>query len=144
MDSWHEEEEEIFVHPRDPYKRVDALQSSRHVMVTVSGETVAETRRPRLLFETGHPTRYYLPLDDVRRDLLLRSETISRCPYKGIASYWSVQLGEAVFQDLAWSYLDPIPECPKIKGLVCFFQEREASIRVDGEELPKLETKWSR
>jgi uncharacterized protein (DUF427 family) len=144
MDAWHEEEEEIFVHPRDPYKRVDVLQSSRHVVVTVAGETVMDTRRPRLLFETGHPTRYYLPLEDAHRDLLLRSETTSRCPYKGVASYWSVKIGEKVFQDLAWSYLDPIPECSKIKGLVCFFQEREATIYVDGEELPKLKTKWSR
>jgi uncharacterized protein (DUF427 family) len=144
MDSWHEEEEEIFVHPRDPYKRVDVLQSSRHVVVTAAGETVADTRRPRLLFETGHPSRYYIPLDDIRRDLLLLSETASRCPYKGIASYWSVKIGDKIFQDLAWSYLDPIPECPKIKGLVCFFQEREATIYVDGEELPRLRTKWSR
>ncbi|HEY2988119.1 MAG TPA: DUF427 domain-containing protein [Candidatus Binatia bacterium] len=144
MDAWREEEEEIFVHPRDPYKRVDALQSSRHVRIVVAGETVADTRRPRLLFETGHPSRYYIPLDDIRQDLLLRSETTSRCPYKGPASYWSVKIGDKIFPDLAWSYLDPIAECPKIKGLLCFFQEREATIHVDGEELPKLWTKWSR
>jgi uncharacterized protein (DUF427 family) len=144
MDAWREEEEEIFVHPRDPYKRVDALQSSRHVRVAVAGETVADTRRPRLLFETGHPTRYYIPLEDIRQNFLASSETSSRCPYKGIASYWSVEIGGKIFPDLAWSYLDPIPECPKIKGLVCFFQERETMIFVDGEELPKLRTKWSR
>ncbi|MGH7769751.1 MAG: DUF427 domain-containing protein [Candidatus Binatia bacterium] len=144
MDAWHEEDEEIFVHPRDPHKRVDVLQSSRHVRVAVAGVTVAETRRPRLLFETGHATRYYIPPDDLRRELFLRSDTSSRCPYKGIASYWSVKIGEKVFQDLAWSYLDPIPECPKIKRLVCFFQEREATIYIDGQELPKLKTKWSR
>jgi uncharacterized protein (DUF427 family) len=144
MDAWHEEEEEIFVHPRDPYKRIDVLQSSRRVRVIVNGETIADTRRPRLLFETGHPTRYYIPLDDIRGDLLSPSETESRCPYKGIASYWSVKAGGKKFSDLAWSYPDPIPECPKIKGLVCFFQEREATIHVDGEELPKLRTKWSR
>jgi uncharacterized protein (DUF427 family) len=144
MDAWREEDEEIFVHPRDPYKRVDVLPSSRHVRIAVAGVTVAETRAPRLLFETGHPTRYYIPLDDLRRELFLQSETTSRCPYKGIASYWSVRIGEKIFQDLAWSYLDPIPECPKIMGLVCFFQEREAMIYVDGGELPKLRTKWSR
>jgi uncharacterized protein (DUF427 family) len=144
MDAWREEEEEIFVHARDPYKRVDVLRSSRRVHVTVAGETIADTSRPRLVFETGHPTRYYIPLEDIRRDLLLPSETGSRCPYKGVASYWSVKIGVEIFQDVAWSYLDPIPECPKIKGLLCFFQEREATIRVDGEELPKLRTKWSR
>jgi uncharacterized protein (DUF427 family) len=144
MDAWYEEEEEIFVHPRDPYKRVDALQSSRHIRVVVNGETIADTRRPRLVFETGHPTRYYIPLDDIRGDLLSPSETESRCPYKGVASYWSVKAGGKMFLDLAWSYPEPIPECPKIKGRVCFFQEREATISVDGEELPRLKTKWSR
>jgi uncharacterized protein (DUF427 family) len=144
MDAWREEDEEVFVHPRDPYKRVDVLQSSRRVRVAVAGETVADTRRPRLVFETGHPTRYYIPLEDIRREFLAPSATGSRCPYKGIASYWSVEVGGKIFPDLAWSYLDPIPECPKIKGLVCFFQERETTIFVDDEELPRLKTKWSR
>ena len=144
MEKWYEEEEEIFVHPRDPYKRVDVLQSARHVRVTVAGETVAETRRPRLVFETWHPTRYYVPPEDVRMDLLQPSPTGSRCPYKGIASYWSVRIGEKLFPDLVWSYREPIPECPKIKGLFCFFQEREPVIYIDGVDLPRPETKWSR
>ncbi|HEU4341839.1 MAG TPA: DUF427 domain-containing protein, partial [Candidatus Binatia bacterium] len=116
MDNWYEEDEEIFVHPRDPYKRVDVLQSSRHVRVIVDGQTVADTRRPRLLFETNHPVRYYLPQEDLRMDLLVPSASKSRCPYKGPASYWSVRIGDDVFEDLAWGYMDPIPECPKIKG----------------------------
>lgn len=144
MDAWYEEEEEVFVHPRDPYKRVDVLQSSRHVRVVVAGETVADTRRPRLLFETGHPTRYYIPREDVRVELLEPSTTTSRCPYKGIASYWSAKIGGNLFQDIAWSYRDPIPECLKIRGLVAFFQEREATLYVDAEQLPKLKTRWSR
>jgi uncharacterized protein (DUF427 family) len=144
MDAWYEEEEEIFVHARDPYKRVDAIRSARRVRIAVGGEMVADTQRPTLVFETGHPVRYYIPLEDIRRDLLIASETVSRCPYKGIASYWSVKAGDKIFSDLAWSYRDPIPECPKIKALVCFFQEREAAIAVDGVELPRLSTKWSR
>ncbi len=143
MDAWYEEDEEIFVHPRDPYKRIDVLRSTRHVRVVVAGETVAETRQPRLLFETGHPTRYYIPEEEVRMDLLEPSSTASRCPYKGIASYWSVRLGDKVFQDLVWSYLDPIPEYPKIRGLFCFFQERGAAIYVDSEPVPVPKTRWS-
>lgn len=144
MDGWYEEEEEIFVHARDPYKRVDAIRSARHVRVSVAGETIADTQRPTLVFETNHPVRYYIPLEDIRRDRLIGSDTGSRCPYKGVASYWSVKAGDKIFPDLAWSYRDPIPECPKIKDLVCFFQEREAAIAVDGVELPRLSTKWSR
>ena len=87
MDAWFEEDDEVFVHPRDPYHRVDVLNSSRHVKVIVGGEVVAETRRPRLLFETGLPTRYYVPKLDVRLDLLTPTTTVTRCPYKGKASY---------------------------------------------------------
>lgn len=144
MDAWYEEDEEIFVHPRDPYKRVDVLQSSRHVQVLVGGEEVANTRRPRLLFETNHPSRYYVPPEDVRTELMIPSSTITRCPYKGVASYWSVRIGERIFPDLVWSYVDPIPECPKIRGFFCYFQEREAEIYLDEERLSTPRTKWSR
>lgn len=144
MDRWHEEEEEIFVHPRDPYKRIDVLRSSRHVRVVIDGQTIAETHRPRLLFETNHPVRYYIPQDDIRMDLLLPSKTASRCPYKGPASYWSVKIGGRLVEDMIWGYMEPIPECPKIKGLLCFFQERGAEIYVDGERVPKPKTKWAR
>jgi uncharacterized protein (DUF427 family) len=144
MDKWMEEDEEIFVHPRDPYKRVDVLQSSRRVRVVIDGETVADSRKPRLLFETNHPVRYYLPQDDVRMDLLVSSATQSRCPYKGPASYWSVKIGEQLYEDMVWGYMEPIPECPKIKGLLCFFHERGADIYVDGEEIPRPQTKWAR
>jgi uncharacterized protein (DUF427 family) len=144
MDKWMEEDEEIFVHARDPYKRVDVLQSSRRVRVVIDGEIVADSRRPRLLFETNHPVRYYLPQDDVRMDLLVPSATQSRCPYKGLAFYWSVRIGAQLHEDMVWGYMEPIPECPKIKGLLCFFHERGADIWVDGEEIPRPQTKWAR
>lgn len=144
MDKWHEEDEEIFVHPRDPFKRVDALPSKRHVRVVIDGQAVADTHRPHLLFETNHPVRYYIPQGDVRMDLLTPSATKSRCPYKGPASYWSVKIGDELFEDMIWGYMEPISECPKIKGLLCFFHERGAEIFVDGEKIPQPNTKWAR
>jgi uncharacterized protein (DUF427 family) len=141
MDTWLEEDDEVFVHPRDPYHRVDVLNSSRHVRVAVAGQTVAETRRPRLLFETSLPTRYYIPKADVRMDLLEPTDRETQCPYKGRARYWSVRAGGAV-EDIAWSYPFPIPECPKVENLVAFFNER-ADIWVDGELQPRPETPWS-
>ncbi|MFQ5614639.1 MAG: DUF427 domain-containing protein [Anaerolineae bacterium] len=143
MDAWFEEDEEVYVHPRDPYKRVDALRSSRHVRVVVGGETVADSRRPVLLFETGLPTRYYIPKNDVRMDLLVPSETRSQCPYKGRASYYSVKVGDRVFEDLVWYYPFPIPECPRIENLLCFFNEKVEALYVDGELQPKPQTPWS-
>jgi uncharacterized protein (DUF427 family) len=142
MDAWYEEDEEVFVHPRDPYHRVDILDSSRHVKVRVNGEVVAETDRPKLLFETGLPTRYYIPREDVKMEMLVASDRITGCPYKGIASYWSVEAGGERVEDLIWSYQDPIPEAAKIKGLLAFFNEK-VDLEVDGEEQERPQTRWS-
>lgn len=142
IDTWFEEDDEVFVHPRDPYHRVDVLNSSRLVKVSVGGELVAETRRPRLLFETGLPVRYYIPMLDVRMELLEPSETTSRCPYKGVASYWSVHAAGTMHPDLAWAYRSPIPECTKIENLIAFFNER-VDLDVDGERLERPRTPWS-
>ena len=144
VDSWFEEDEEVFVHPRDPYKRVDVIASSRHVQVVLGGETVADTRRARFLFETRLPTRYYIPPEDVRMDLLVPSATLTACPYKGRATYCSVRIGPGEFPDIVWCYPDPIPECPKIAGLLCFFNEQVDEIRVDGVAVPRPLTRWSK
>ncbi len=142
MDAWYEEDEEVFAHPRDPYHRVDVLESSRHVKVTVNGELVAETSRPKLLFETGLPVRYYVPPEDVRADLLVPSEKETRCPYKGVSSYKSVQAGGKLAEDIVWYYPDPIPAADKIKDHLCFFNEK-VDLEVDGEEQVKPQTQWS-
>jgi uncharacterized protein (DUF427 family) len=144
MDHWYEEDDEIHVHARDPYHRVDVLRSSRHVRVEMLGETVAETTRPSLLFETGLPTRYYIPRADVRMDLLVPSRTTTQCPYKGVASYYGVRVGSKLARDLVWTYPYPIPECPKIEDLLCFFDERVDAVYVDGEQMPRPESPWSR
>ena len=143
MDAWYEEEEEVFVHARDPYKRIDTMPSSRHVKVVVGGQTIAETRGPHLLFETGLPTRYYIPREDVRIDLLEATETRSRCPYKGEAIYWHPIVGDSQERDIVWSYPEPIAECPKIRGLMAFFNERVDALYVDGELQPRPKTNWS-
>ncbi len=142
MEAWYEEEEEIFVHARTPYHRVDVLASSRHIRVEIAGETVAETRRPHLLFETYLPTRYYLPQEDVRMDLLEPTQLKTQCPYKGVAKYWSVKTGDYVAKNIVWSYVEPIPECYKIKNLLCFFNEK-VDLYVDGILQKQPQTPWS-
>jgi len=144
VDHWYEEDEEIFVHPRDPYKRVDTIQSSRHVQVILGGEVVADTRRAHFLFETRLPTRYYIPPEDARTDLLVPSEKTTACPYKGRARYWSARIGGQAYADIVWSYPEPIPECPKIRGLLAFFNEQVDEIRVDGVAMPRPVTPWSK
>jgi uncharacterized protein (DUF427 family) len=132
MDEWLEEDEPVYTHPRDPYKRVDILASSRHVRVEVDGVTVADSVRPHILFETGLPPRYYLPLSDIRTDLLTPSDTSSHCPYKGTAGYWSVDAGHGAHPDLVWIYRTTLPESQKIVGLACFYNEK-VDLYVDGE-----------
>lgn len=144
VDHWYEEDEEIFVHPRDPYKRVDVCLSHREVRVQLAGEEVARTTDARFLFETNHQVRYYIPEQDIRKDLLIPSDTRTSCPYKGDAVYFSAWIGGRMIKDVAWSYPNPIPECPKIEGLICFFNERVDDILVGGDPVPKVETKWSR
>lgn len=138
MDEWFEEDEPVYVHPRDPYTRIDILASSRHVRVEIGGLTVADSVRPHLLFETGLPVRYYLPQTDVRPDLLRQSETMTHCPYKGNATYWSVVIGDVEHRDVVWGYRTPLPESQKVAGLVAFYNEK-VDIYVDEvlQERPK-------
>jgi uncharacterized protein (DUF427 family) len=103
-----------------------------HVEVTLGGEKLAESDRPVLLDETGLPTRYYLPRDDVRTDLLKPTDTATTCPFKGQASYWSAEVGGEIHEDLVWSYENPIPQAEGISGLMCFYPDR-VDLTVDGQ-----------
>jgi len=142
LDAWFEEDVEVFVHPRDPYVRVDVLPSSRHVRILVDGEVVADSRRPRILFETGLPPRFYLPKTDVRMELLTPTARATACPYKGWASYWSLTVGDRIHADIAWSYRTPLPESAGIGGLVCFYDER-VDVEVDGQVRPRPVTEFA-
>jgi uncharacterized protein (DUF427 family) len=142
MDEWLEEDEPVYTHPRDPYTRVDILASSRRVRVEVDGVTVAESDRPHILFETGLPPRYYLPLSDVRTELLRPSDTQTHCPYKGTATYWTLDTGRGVHPDLVWIYRTPLPESQKIAGLACFYNEK-VDIYLDGQLTDRPRTHFS-
>ncbi len=142
MDAWYEEAEEVYEHARDPQHRVDLLESTRKVEVRFDGRLLGSSDQPRLLFETALPTRYYLPPEDVNFEFLEPSDLVTRCPYKGIARFWSVADGGKDGRNVAWSYPDPIPENPRIKDLVAFYNER-LDITVDGEQLERPRTPWS-
>ena len=122
--------------------RIQITPSDRHVVVTVGGVKVAETDRPVLLEETGLPTRFYLPRDDVRTDLLRPTSTETTCPFKGQAAYWSVEAAGEVHDDLVWSYEAPIPEAAGVTGLLCFYNER-VDLVVEGEPQSRPETPFS-
>jgi uncharacterized protein (DUF427 family) len=132
MDAWFEEDEQVYVHARDPYTRVDILPSSRHIEVYVAGVKIADSDTPRLLFETGLPVRYYLPKTDVRMDLLESTELRTSCPYKGTACYYDVIVDGKRHENLVWWYPFATEESQRIAGFVSFYNEK-VDIYVDGE-----------
>jgi uncharacterized protein (DUF427 family) len=132
LDSWFEEDTEVFFHARDPYKRVDCLPSSRHVRVSIDGVTVADTQRPVLLFETGLITRYYIPKLDVRQDLLRKSSSVTHCPYKGSAAYYAVEVNGQTYDNYAWWYPTTTPECTPIAGGYISFYDEKVDVEIDG------------
>ncbi len=134
MDAWFDEDEEVHGHLRDPYHRVDVRESSRHVIVRAGGQTIAETKRPKLLSETGLPNRYYIPPEDVRSDLLEASNTRTVCPYKGTATYWSLPTAEGAIHDLAWSYDKPLEGAAKAAGHLCFVHD-SVEKTIDGQQM---------
>lgn len=144
LDAWFEEDERVYVHPRNPYARVDALRSTRRVRIELEGVVLAETSSPVMLFETGLPPRHYINRTEVDLERLVPTETITACPYKGTTSdYWSVRIGETLHPDLAWSYAFPTLPLAQIAGMVAFFDER-VDVIVDGELMLRPTTPFSR
>lgn len=135
VDRWFEEDVEVHVHPRSPYVRVDALPTSREIRVVIGGHPVAVTSRGVVLFETGLPPRWYVPVTDITPGVLMPSATRTRCPYKGEARYWSAVVGGARHDEVAWSYPFPTGECRAIAGMVAFDSEL-VDVLVDGVPVP--------
>ena len=141
LEEWLEEDEPAIVHARDPYHRVDVVATSRCVRVLLGEQLLAESDRGHVIFETGLPPRWYVPREDVRANLT-ESKTRTGCAYKGFASYFSLQLGDRIEQDIAWLYEAPRREVSPIAGMIAFFNER-VDIELDGERQACPLTPWS-
>ena len=134
MDRWFDEDDPVYAHLKDAFHRVDVRSSSRHVIVRQAGQVIAETHRPALLFETGLPTRYYLPFADVRLEHLSLSQTISECPYKGDGQHWHLTVDGQTTEDAAWSLPHPLPEGFGAAEHICFYAEK-VELEVDGQRI---------
>jgi uncharacterized protein (DUF427 family) len=143
VDRWLEEEEEVIVHPRDPYHRIELRQSSRRVEVTLGGEMLAASSSPLALFEASLPARWYVSVDEVRAEILPNPDVRTGCAYKGWATYYDVRVGDRVEPALAWEYEKPLEGMERIEGLLCFFNER-VDLRLDGELQERPQTRWSK
>jgi uncharacterized protein (DUF427 family) len=142
FDEWREEDELLVAHARDPFGTIDTRHSSRRVVVEIDGVQLADSTRSVMLFETLLPTRYYLPREDVRMDLLEPTDSQTACAYKGFASYWSANVNGTVVRDVAWSYEDPHNYATAVKDMICFYNER-VDISVDGVRVERPQTPWS-
>lgn len=136
-DEWYEEDTPIAVHPKDPFKRVDAIASGRSIKVSLHGTVLAESPFAMHLYETMLPVRYYLPFTAINEKYLRRSKTKTLCPYKGEAEYYDIVIKldgeEKTFKDLVWYYTCPNMECAGIKGMACFYNEK-VDLWVNGEK----------
>ncbi|HKY93989.1 MAG TPA: DUF427 domain-containing protein [Kiloniellales bacterium] len=121
-------------HPQVPHLRVE--DQAKRYRVTFGGETIADSVRTKLLFEGKYHPVIYFPLADVRQDLLTPTAHTTTCPHKGVASYWSVQVGTKAKENVVWGYKTPLPGCEGIAGHVSFYWKE-----VDGwleEDTPLL------
>jgi len=144
LDEWYEEDEQVFVHPRNPYVRVDAVRSSRTIRVEMHDVVLATSSSLVMVFETGLTTRYYLPRTDVNFEHLVATDTVTSCPYKGKTSgYWSIQIGDEIHKDLVWAYDFPTYQLTPIAGLISFYNEK-VDIFLDGESLERPKTHFFR
>jgi uncharacterized protein (DUF427 family) len=142
FDEWREEDEPLVGHPRDPFSRIETRRSSRHVVVELDGEVLADSVRPTVLVENHLPVRHYLPPADVRTGLLAPSDTHTVCAYKGVASYFDVRVGSRLERDLVWTYRAPLTDALAVEELFCFFDERVDTV-IDGRRSDRPLTPWS-
>jgi uncharacterized protein (DUF427 family) len=144
MDGWLEEDDPIYVHPKDPYKRVDIRSSTRPIRVETDGAVIAESPWAMHLFETGLPTRYYLPRSAVKWEHLKPSDTVTRCPYKGEASYFDVHTPSGVRKDAIWWYKHPVAESLSIAGMVGMARSlRENSLSLTCRSSASITRRWT-
>ena len=129
IDNWYEEEEEIFSYPRDPYVRIDTLRSSRNIEVYIKNELILSSSKSIILFETHKSPKYFFSINDIKVNLVF-SETVFRCPYKGISNYLSIKEDNKFFKDVIMQYTQPKPEVSILKNLVCFDVKPPLTIKV--------------
>ncbi len=130
VDEWYEEEEQVFMHPRNPYHRVDCVPTARRLRVEAFGDLLVDSTATVGVYETSLAPRLYVGRDELRMDVLRPSTTTTYCPYKGTATYWSAQRGDESLMDVAWSYEAPNAECQTIRGLLCF-DETAIAVRTE-------------
>lgn len=122
-------QESVWDYPRPAV----AERSLRHVRIVHRGEMVADSRAALRTLETSHPPSWYLPPDDVARELLRPSARRSFCEWKGEAVYWHLAIGDTLLHDVAWSYPDPTRGFASLRDHLAFYAAPLDRCTIDGE-----------
>jgi uncharacterized protein (DUF427 family) len=117
-----------------PGHTISIVPTAVHVEVRLGGRLLADTDRAMKLDETGLPARYYLPPDDVHMDLLRPTTFHTDCPFKGEASYWSLDIDGETYDGIVWSYEAPTAQAAEVRGMLSFYPDR-TEVTVDGQLL---------
>jgi uncharacterized protein (DUF427 family) len=117
-----------------PGHTISIVPTAVHVEVRLGGRLLADTVRAMKLDETGLPARYYLPPDDVHMDLLRPTTFHTTCPFKGEASYWSLDIDGETYDGIVWSYEAPTAQAAEVRGMLSFYPDR-TEVTVDGQLL---------
>lgn len=124
-------QESVWDYPRPP--RLEP--TSKRIVVVFNGVVIAETQHAQRVLETSHPPVYYLPPGEVRRDLLSSSPHTTYCEWKGVAKYWSLEVGDRAIENVAWSYPTPTPSFAAIRDWIAFYPSRVDACYVDDERV---------
>lgn len=122
-------QESVWDYPRPP--RVEP--TSRRIRVIFGGVTIADTRYARRVLETSHPPTYYIPPTDIRMEYLTPTRRQSFCEFKGMAGYYTVQVGEKRAENAAWFYARPSLGYEVLAGYIAFYPSRMDACYVDDE-----------
>jgi uncharacterized protein (DUF427 family) len=117
-------------HQKWPDHKVRERHLAERVRAQVAGEVMADSTDVILVEEDGSPARHYFPRADVKMDKLERSASVSQCPFKGTAHYYSVNAAGRKLEDAVWTYEDPFDEHTELKDRIAFYTDKVPEIEI--------------
>ena len=122
-------QESVWDYPRPPAWQ----QTSAQIIIIFNKTRIVETTSAIRILETSHPPVYYIPVSDIEMKFLIKTPGQSLCEWKGLASYYSLKVGEKLAAKVAWYYTDPHPNYSVLKDHIAFYAGPMDQCSIDGE-----------